>query len=61
MTHRIYHVPNFKSGIFPSKSNRWFCYIMLAYTTAWLFGAFFLVLFQCWYVLHCVVENLDSF
>lgn len=34
-------------GIFPSKLNRVFCYVLLAYTTAWLFGAFFLVLFQC--------------
>ncbi|ORY17072.1 hypothetical protein BCR34DRAFT_451881, partial [Clohesyomyces aquaticus] len=33
--------------IFPSKLNKWFCYTLLAYTIAWMFTGFFIVLFQC--------------
>jgi hypothetical protein len=37
-------------GIFPSATNKKFCYFMLAFTTVWAFAAFFLALFQCRYV-----------
>jgi len=35
------------TGIFPSSTNRWFCYVMLAFTTAWGIAAFTAALFQC--------------
>lgn len=38
-------------GIFPSKLNRWFCYIMLIYTVSLNIACFFVTLFQCSYVL----------
>ena len=38
-------------GIFPSKLNRWFCYIMLLYTVSQNIACFFVTLFQCSYVL----------
>jgi hypothetical protein len=33
--------------IFPSNSNKHFCYTMLAFTTMWSFAAFLWALFQC--------------
>jgi hypothetical protein len=35
------------AGIFPSVTNKWFCYAMQAFTAAWAMAAFFLSLFQC--------------
>jgi hypothetical protein len=42
------------TGIFPSANNKWFCYAMLAFTTAWALIAFFLSIFQCMLVLLVV-------
>ncbi|KAJ4336806.1 hypothetical protein N0V87_005201 [Didymella glomerata] len=33
--------------IFPSRTNKWFCYIMLFYTVALNIACFFVTLFQC--------------
>ena len=35
------------TGIFPSDHNRYFCYIMMVFITAWAIAAFFMTLFQC--------------
>jgi hypothetical protein len=34
-------------GIFPSKRNKWFCYVMLFYTVSLNTACFFVTLFQC--------------
>ncbi|PSN71300.1 hypothetical protein BS50DRAFT_584806 [Corynespora cassiicola Philippines] len=42
--------------IFISRQNKWFCYIMLSFTTVWALTSFFIALFQCtpvqsyWYI-----------
>lgn len=36
-----------RPGIFPSKTNKWFCRIMIAYTVGFNFACFFITLFQC--------------
>jgi hypothetical protein len=38
---------NIEAGIFPSKTNKWFCYIMMFYTITLNFSCFFVTLFQC--------------
>ncbi|KAL5118778.1 hypothetical protein ACEQ8H_003281 [Pleosporales sp. CAS-2024a] len=35
------------TGIFPSKTNKWFCCIMIFYTVSLNFACFFVTLFQC--------------
>ncbi|OCK82546.1 hypothetical protein K432DRAFT_380360 [Lepidopterella palustris CBS 459.81] len=34
--------------IFPSQSNRWFCFSAITWLTAWTIATFFAFLFQCW-------------
>jgi hypothetical protein len=34
-------------GIFPGKSNRWFCHTLMVYEVAWGIASFFTSLFQC--------------
>jgi hypothetical protein len=38
---------NFCKGIFPSKSNKWFCYTLIGYEIVWGIVSFFISLFQC--------------
>jgi hypothetical protein len=34
-------------GIFPGKTNKWFCYTLMVYEVAWGVASFFASLFQC--------------
>jgi hypothetical protein len=34
-------------GIFPGKTNKYFCYTLMVYETIWAISSFFLTLFQC--------------
>jgi hypothetical protein len=42
-----YHILLNHLGIFPSKRNKWFCYVMLFYTISLNTACFFVTLFQC--------------
>jgi hypothetical protein len=40
-------IAHIRIGIFPSKTNKWFCHIMIFYTLTLNISCFFLTLFQC--------------
>ncbi|KAH3938600.1 hypothetical protein HBI56_177080 [Parastagonospora nodorum] len=51
--------------IFPSRSNKWFCYILMVYEVGWGIAAFFATLFQCspiqsYWLIQSPVRNCGS-